>query len=90
MNPTTDPSRPRAPKPAVGMARIGAEPQPIELKAKLSGDLASAFKDYLRAYQARHGEAVEAGVLAAQMIAQFIEADRGFALWRRANPEIGA
>jgi len=32
---------------------------------------------------------VEGGALAARIIAAFIEADRGFATWRKANPEGG-
>lgn len=87
MSPTAETARARAPKPAVLLAKISADSAPLEIKARLTGDLASAFKDYQRAYQARHGEPVEAGVLAAEMIAAFIEADRGFAAWRKANPE---
>jgi hypothetical protein len=86
---TIEPPRARAPKPAVAISRIGAEPAPLEIKVRLTGDLAQAFKDYQRAYQARHGEPVEAGLLTAQMIAAFIEADRGFLAWRKANPEAG-
>jgi hypothetical protein len=87
LSPTLESPRARAPKPSVAISRIGAEPAPLEIKVRLSGELASAFKDYQRAYQARHGEAVEAGALAAEMIAAFIEADRGFAAWRKAHPE---
>ncbi len=75
MSPTTETPRARAPKPAVALSRIGAEPAPLEIKARLSGELAQAFKDYQRAYQARHGEAVEAGALAAQMISVLISVE---------------
>jgi len=71
----------------VVLPKISAECAPLEIKARLTGDLASAVKDYQRAYQARHGEPIEAGSLAAQMIAAFIESDRGFHAWRKSNPE---
>jgi hypothetical protein len=85
--PTPETARGRAPKPAVLLPKISAECAPLEIKARLTGELASAFKDYQRAYQVRHGEPIEAGVLAAQMVAAFIETDRGFHAWRKANPE---
>jgi hypothetical protein len=89
LSPIIEPARPRSAKPSVVLTKIGAEPAPLELKVRLPGELAETFKDYQRAYLARHGEAVEGGALAARIIAAFIEADRGFATWRKANPEGG-
>jgi hypothetical protein len=91
LNPTTDTARDsgrgRARKPAVAIARIGAEPAPLELKARLTGETASAFKDYQRAYLDAHGEVPEPGALVAQILGAFMKADRGFLAWRKANPE---
>ncbi len=83
----TPPNAARAAKPAVALGRIGGSTPPVELKIRLTGDTASAFADYQRAYQHAHGEAPDKDALAAQMLTAFIESDRGFAAWRRSNPE---
>ncbi len=91
MPPTTDAQKPsKAPKPAVALAKVTLHDKILELKVKLTGEAAVLFADYQRAYQVQHGEAVDQGVLASQMLAAFIDADRGFAAWRRANPESAA
>ena len=82
----TPPNGARAAKPIV-LGKIGGSAAPVELKIKLMGEPAAVFADYQRAYQAAHGDAPDKDALAAHMLAAFIEADRGFAAWRRANPE---
>lgn len=83
----TPPNGARAAKPAVALGKIGGSAAPVELKIKLTGDTAAAFADYQRAYQHAHGEAPDKDALAAHMLTAFIEADKGFAAWRRAHPE---
>ena len=83
----TPPNGARAAKPAVALGKIGGSAAPVELKIKLTGDTASAFADYQRAYHQAYGEAPDKDALAAHMLAAFIESDRGFAAWRRTNPE---
>lgn len=90
MNPTAEPSRGRAPKPAVALSKLGGALPPIELKVRLAGEMAAAFADYQRAYQLTHGEAADPGALASQMVTAFIESDRGFVAWRKHNPDTGA
>jgi len=77
-------------KPAVALGKLGGSVPPIEVRVRLIGEAAAAFKDYERAYQAAHGEPADQAALAAQMIAAFIESDRGFAAWRRSHSANGA
>ena len=88
MNPTSETVR-GARKPAVALGKIGTDNTPLEIKVRLVGDQVAAFRDYQRAYQAAHGETVDPGVLASHMLSAFIEADRGFAMWRKTNPDAG-
>lgn len=85
MSPTT-PSAPRAAKP-LALGKIGGSAQPVDLKVRLTGDPAATFADYQRAYQQAYGEAPDKDALAAHMLAAFMESDKGFAAWRRSNPE---
>ena len=83
----TPPSSARAAKPVVALGKIGGSAAPVELKIKLTGDMASAFADYQRAYQHAYGEAPDKDALAVHMLTAFIESDKGFAAWRRHHPE---
>ena len=83
----TPPSGARAAKPVVALGRIGGNAPPVELKMKLTGDMASAFADYQRAYEQAYGEAPDKDALALQMLCAFIESDKGFAAWRRSHPQ---
>jgi hypothetical protein len=80
----------RAAKPAVGLSKIGGSAAPVELKIKLTGDAASAFADYQRAYEQTHGDQADKDALAAHMLAAFMESDKGFANWRKNNREAAA
>jgi hypothetical protein len=72
-------------KPAVSLAKISTEEKTVEFKLKLVGALAMAFDDYRRAYQVAHGELLDPAVLAAHVLAAYVESDRAFAAWRRDN-----
>lgn len=89
MSPTPEATRP-ARKPAVALAKIGADNVPLELKVRLTGDLVAAFRDYQRAYRATHSEDIDPSALASHILAAFIDADKGFAAWRKNNPETGS
>jgi hypothetical protein len=80
----------RTATPAVALGKLGGSAAPVELKIKLAGDTAAAFADYQRAYQQTHGEAPDKDALAAQMIAAFIESDKGFVKWRKKNRDDAA
>ena len=80
MSPT---AKPRA---AVSLSKISTEEKTVEFKLKLAGTLAIAFDDYRRAYQAEHGEQIDSAVLAAHMLAAYVENDKAFSAWRRDNP----
>lgn len=86
----TPPETSRGLKPAVALGKLGGSAAPVELKIRLVGDAATAFADYQRAYQQTHGEAPDKDALAAQIIAAFIESDKGFVKWRRNNREPAA
>jgi len=92
--PTSDapkaPKAPKAPRPAVNISFIAVHDKQTELKFKLTGELAAAFEEYHRAAEAVAGKALDHGFVASQMIAKHIEADKGFAAWRKANPEKAA
>lgn len=70
----------------VSLSKISTEEKTVEFKLKLAGPLAIAFEDYRRAYQAAHGELVDPAVMAAHMLAAYVEGDRAFAAWRRDHP----
>ena len=83
----TPPNGARAGKPIVALGKIGGSAPPVELKIRLTGDIAATFADYQRAYHQAHGEAPDKDALGGHMLAAFMESDKGFAAWRRTNPE---
>jgi hypothetical protein len=78
--PAADPRLVRPPL-REGPQRPGRERKGLErrLKGKLAVDLA----EYLRAYAETSGQAVEVEQLVPHMLANFMDADRGFQAWRK-------
>ena len=58
----------------------------LDLRLRLKGKAAVELADYQRAYAATTGEPVEAEALVLHILTAFIDADRGFQAWRKANP----
>jgi hypothetical protein len=76
----------RPPAPPLALAKIDLEEKSLEVRLRLKGKAAVDLADYQRAYQAANGQAVEAEPLVLHILAAFIDADRGFQAWRKANP----
>ncbi len=76
----------RPPAPPLALAKIDLEEKSLEVRLRLKGKAAIDLADYQRAYQAANGQAVEAEPLVLHILAAFIDADRGFQAWRKANP----
>ena len=69
---------------SLAVTRIETEEKTTDLRLGLKGKLAVDLADYLRAYvETNGGHAVELDQLVPHMLATFIEADRGFQVWRR-------
>jgi len=88
LNPTNKPPKPS--KPVVALAKVVKHDQVLEIKVKLAGEDVERFNDYQRAYQIAHGEPIEPGVLMLALAMEAIDSDRGFAAWRRTNPDKAA
>ena len=73
-------------KMTLALPKIDLEEKTTDLKLRLKGKLAVDLADYLRAYVETNGQPVEFDQLVPHMLATFIEADRGFRAWRKANP----
>ena len=76
----------RPPAPPLALAKIDLEEKSLEVRLRLKGKAAVDLADYQRAYQAANGQAVDAEPLVLHILAAFIDADRGFQAWRKANP----
>lgn len=76
----------KSPAPPIGIAKLDLEEKSLEVRLRLKGKAAVDVADYLRAYQAAHGQAVEAEPLILSIVQAHIEADKGFQAWRKANP----
>lgn len=76
----------RPPAPPLALAKIDLEEKSLEVRLRLKGKAAVDLADYQRAYQAANGQAVEAEPLVLHILTAFIDADRGFQAWRKANP----
>lgn len=72
----------REPKTGLALAKIELEEKSIDLRLRLKGKSAVDLADYQAAYAEANGE-IDLEVLAAHMLAAFIEADKGFQAWRR-------
>lgn len=76
----------RPPAPPLALAKIDLEEKSLEVRLRLKGKAAVDLADYQRAYQAANGQAVDPEPLVLHILAAFIDADRGFQAWRKANP----
>ncbi len=76
----------KSPSPPIALAKLDLDEKSLEVRLRFKGKPASDVIDYLRAYQAAHGHAVEAEPLILKIVHDHIEADKGFQAWRRANP----
>ena len=76
----------KAPTNTLALARIDTEEKLLDVRLRLKGKAAVDLADYQRAYAATTGESVEPEILILHILAAFIEADRGFQTWRKANP----
>ncbi len=70
----------------LALARIDKEEKVLDVRVRLRGKAAQDVADYQRAYAAANGEPVDAEALVLNIVTAFIEADRGFQAWRKANP----
>ena len=77
----------KAPSPTpLALPKIELEEKSLEVKFRLKGRAAVDLLDYKRAHQALNDQEVDIEVLVQSMLAKFIETDRGFQAWRKANP----
>ncbi|MBV9511527.1 MAG: DUF2274 domain-containing protein [Caulobacteraceae bacterium] len=76
----------KSPSAPIALAKLDLEEKTLEVRLRFKGKAALDVADYQRAYQAAHGQAVEAEPLILSIVQAHIEADRGFQAWRRANP----
>jgi len=59
-----------------------------DLRLKLRGKLAVDLADYQRAFAQSNAQQIELDQLVPHILSSFIEADRGFQAWRKANPPV--
>jgi hypothetical protein len=71
----------------LALAKVDLEERSLEIRLRLKGAAALDLLAYQRAYQALNGEPIEPEPLVLSILAAFIGADRGFAVWRKANPQ---
>lgn len=73
------------PPPKLALPEIDLEEKVVEVKVRLKGPAAVELGDYQRAYKALNGKPIELEPMVAGMLHAFIEADRGFLAWRKAD-----
>jgi hypothetical protein len=77
----------KAPSPTpLALPKIELEEKSLEVKFRLKGRAAVDLLDYKRAHQALNDQEVDIELLVQSMLARFIETDKGFQTWRKANP----
>ena len=76
------------PKPILALGRIDLEEKVTDLRLKLRGKLAVDLADYQRAFAQSNAQQIELDQLVPHILLTFIEADRGFQAWRKANPPV--
>ena len=74
----------------LALAKIDLEERSLELKLRLKGKSAVDLLDYKRAHQALNDQELDLEVLVQSMLARFMETDKGFQAWRKAQPPNGA
>lgn len=72
--------------PPLALPKIELEERSLEVKFRLKGRSAVDLLDYKRAHQALNDQDVDIELLVQSMLAKFIETDKGFQAWRKANP----
>lgn len=75
---------PREAKTGLALPKIDTEEKLVDLRLKLKGKAAIDLAEYQAAYAEENG-AIELDILAAHILATFIEGDKGFQAWRRAR-----
>ncbi len=75
----------RPPAPPLALAKIDLEEKSLEVRLRLKGKAAIDLADYQRAYQAAHAQAADVEQIVLHIVREFIEADKGFQAWRKAN-----
>ncbi len=73
----------RQPTTTLAVPKIETGEKTTDLRLRLKGKLAVDLADYLRAYVETNGQAVELEQLVPHMLATFMDADRGFQIWRK-------
>ena len=73
--------------PTLALPKIDLEEKLLEVRLRLKGKPAAELQDYLRAYNALHGASIEVEPLVQSILLAFIEGDRGFQAWRKANSQ---
>ncbi len=76
----------RPAKTALALGKIDLEEKTTDLRLKLKGKLAVDLADYQRAFAQANDQALELEQLVPHILAAFIDADKGFQTWRKANP----
>lgn len=74
----------REAKTSLALPKIDTEEKVVDLRLKLKGKAAVDLAEYQAAYAEENG-AIELEILAAHILATFIEGDKGFQAWRRAR-----
>ncbi|ODT84948.1 DUF2274 domain-containing protein [Phenylobacterium sp. SCN 70-31] len=74
----------REAKTSLALPKIDTEEKMVDLRLKLKGKAAVDLAEYQAAYAEENG-AIELDILAAHILATFIEGDKGFQAWRRAR-----
>jgi hypothetical protein len=76
----------KPPSSPIALAKLDLEEKTLEVRLRLKGRAAVDVAYYQRAYQAAHGQGVEAEPLILNIVQAHIEGDKGFQAWRKANP----
>ncbi len=80
----------RPAKPTLSLAKIDLEEKVTDLRLRLRGKLAVDLVDYQRAYAQSNAQDIALEQLVPHILSTFMESDRGFQAWRKANPPSGA
>lgn len=79
----------RPTKPTLSLAKIDLEEKVTDLRLRLRGKLAVDLVDYQRAYAQSNAQDIALEQLVPHILSTFMESDRGFQAWRKANPISG-
>ena len=76
----------RPAKTALALGKIDLEEKTTDLRLKLKGKLAVDLADYQRAFAQANDQSLELDQLVPHILEAFIDADKGFQAWRKAQP----